>query len=90
MGTEAPPTPLQGGGLRKANIWSLISFSWPYPLIRKGWITTFDEPDARFLITPGDDAPNLARSFETTYQQFKASAVPNLKLGVWACLSAYC
>lgn len=60
-------------GIQGANLWSRTVFAWSGPLIRKGWTTTLEEPDAASLVPDWDNAEPLAKQFDQAYVAAKVS-----------------
>eukprot|EP00878_Enallax_costatus_P014214 GHUV01014868.1.p1 GENE.GHUV01014868.1~~GHUV01014868.1.p1 ORF type:complete len:677 (+),score=122.01 GHUV01014868.1:181-2211(+) len=57
----------------RAGLWSRIAFSWPQPLIDKGWQNlVLEANDARFLMPNDTDADALASDFESVYSRLKS------------------
>ena len=60
----------------RAGLWSRIAFSWPQPLIDKGWHNlVLEANDARFLMPNDTDADALANDFESAYSRLKVCGV---------------
>lgn len=63
-----------GKGPAGANLWQRITFSWPVPLINKGWRSTLEEGDAAGLVPDEDEPQPRAADFERAYAEAKVIA----------------
>ena len=74
--TSRPPDPLA-----KSSMFQFLTWSWPYPLLSKGWSRPLTESDLPH-ISPQNSSTCLADSFQAAWNSEKNKPTPSLHRGL--------